>query len=186
MEGTYTCSTEYYADFYDLGSATAASNLSYTLPTGETSYATGSWSQQEGARTAYYWFVVLTVPGNKNLGGRKTIETNGGNTVDTCHYPGSPIAYWPGIRTQSGDVDSGNSYPDLIGLSEEWVACYRAGSGPGCYTSIDSCQVETDQNMSINRPGSPDYQYKTNRVKAGYGSTWVWSYRDGQSVSNPW
>jgi hypothetical protein len=50
VEGTYTCSTEYYADFYDLGSATAASNLSYTLPTGETSYATGSWSQQERSK----------------------------------------------------------------------------------------------------------------------------------------
>ncbi|HYT65495.1 MAG TPA: hypothetical protein VEL51_03715 [Vicinamibacterales bacterium] len=33
---------------------------------------------------------------------------------------------------------------------------------------------------------SPDYQYKTGRVKAGMESNSVWSYRDGQSVSKPW
>jgi hypothetical protein len=47
-------------------------------------------------------------------------------------------------------------------------------------------QVETNQNDLINRPGSPDYQYHTNRVKAGMESTYVWSYRAGQAVSEPW
>lgn len=91
------------------------------------------------------------MPNNANLGGRKAIETDGGNTVDTCHYIGSPIPYWSGIQTQSGDVDSGNSYTDLIGLNEAWVACYR-GIGPNCFVYAYPCQVETNQNNLINWP----------------------------------
>jgi hypothetical protein len=186
VEGNYTCRADIWV--YDYGPLeprpTDVKTISYVLPTGEGTYP-GSWSQQEGARTAYYWYAILTVPNNARLTGRLAIETDGGNTVDTCHYTGSPIASWSGIQRQSGDVDSGNGYTDLVGLNEAWVACYRA-NGPGCFVYAYPCQVETNQNNLINRPGATDYQYKTNRLKAGMESTYVWSYRDGQAISKPW
>lgn len=166
-EGEYTCKADYWAWDYYLGWNQNKRTLTYLFPTGEIT-TPGGWSDQQGARTAHNWYCILT-PNPSNFGGRRVTETDGGSTVDSCHYTGSPIAYWSGIQTQSGDVDSGGGYTDLIGLTEGWVSCYR-GIGPGCYVYAYPCQVETDQNNLINRPGASDYQYKTTRVKAGMES----------------
>jgi hypothetical protein len=178
VEGIYTCSTEYYVDGIDLGTQTDQKNLSYTLPTGETSYP-GYWGDSPWT-TAHYWNVGLT--SSKNLGGRVVAESDGGSEVDTCWYTGSPVAKVTSIPNTSTTVGSDNSYYDKVGWREDAVACYRA-IGTGCFVYAYDCQFEATQNMSINVPGSSNYQYKTNRLKAGINQSSVWSERDGHDQS---
>src|SRR5262249_22070312 len=126
------------------------------------------------------WTVTLT---GGTFKGRTVNEADGGNHVDTCHYDGSPFSSYAGIQgTASAAVNSDSKYADLIGMLDPAIQCYRANA-PGCTTNKAPCQFETDQQMFINKPGSPNYPYITNRVKMGMGFDWAWSYRAGQQAS---
>jgi len=192
VEGSYTCRADIWVYDYEIEPApTDVKTLSYVMPTGETT-TFGNWVTDAGRTTIYHFLANVIAPGNANLSGRLVREQDGGNTVDTCNYPGSPVPRYQGIDPTEYDhpvelVSPGNLYGDEVGMNENTVQCFRANM-PGCFVFAYPCRYETDQNSFINVPGgSPDpQQYKTNRIKMGMESTYVWSYRDGQAVSKTW
>jgi hypothetical protein len=187
VEGTYTCSTDFYANGVDLGIYTAQFSLSYVNPTGEETAdpnQVGHWGDP-GWQTAFVFASYLTVPGGVNLAGRTLQESDGGNASDTCHYGGSPIDEWTGVPILPTPISS-NGYTDQVGWSEHGVACYR-GQGPGCNVIPPlPCGIAGNQIMSINVPGSDYHQYKTNALNAFIWTDKVFSTRDNRETSRLW
>lgn len=186
-EGVYTCKPDLYVYSYYLGTPAYPQTLSYLMPTGETSSFV-TFDLFLGRFTGH-------LTGAATFSGRVLHEADGGNRVDTCHYPGSPVDPYPGIPPSTWDspitVNTNGEYTDNIGMGPDVIDCYR-GQGDNCHIPVvnaeHTCQMETDQRMYVNRPGaSPgDQVYKTNRIKKGIGLTWIWSERDGQPGSTPW
>ena len=171
-EGTYTCKIKWWVESYAFPEVEATQTLTYLVPTGETTIG-NAWSGS--FPTAYKWRGRLT---GGNFVGRQVWEAEGGNDVDTCHFPTSIYPYARGLTIgDPWDVVSNNDYgDDTVGWLWYIVDYYRDHDR-------DPCQSETDQVMKINRPGTSWASYKTNRLKMGFTDTTVWSYRAGQSVS---
>ncbi len=171
VSGLYTCNAAYSVNGQSIGNLQDQNQI-YTIPTGETTLQTG-WSGL--IPTAYKWRGRLAGAGSFN--GRQVRESEGGNDVDTCWWPGSAYAPASGLSGGTWDVNGSNEYgDDTVGWHWQVVDYYRANSRA-------PCQSETDQVMQINRPGSNWATYKTNRLKMGFTNTTVWSYRDGQQQS---
>jgi hypothetical protein len=171
-EGTYTCKIKWWVYYYELPERQATETVTYLVPTGETTIE-NAWS--DAFPTAYKWRGRLS---GGSFVGRRVQEEEGGNDVDTCHFPQS--IYPPAAGLTIGDpwdVGANSEYGnDIVGWLFGPVEYYRAqGRAP--------CQSETDQIMKINRPGTSWPSYKTNRLKMGLSATTVWSERDGHAVS---
>lgn len=175
VSGTYTCYVRFTADGSPVGYLRDWRPI-YTAPTGENTLY-NAWSGL--IPTAYKWRGQLNGAGS--FTGREVQEFEGGNDVDTCWWPGSAYAAVSGLSGGTWSIDASNQYGDDT-VSWHWtmVDYYRSQNRA-------PCQFETDQIMKINKPGSTTWvAYKTNRLKAGFTSTTVWSYRDGQQVSKAW
>lgn len=171
VTGLYTCHAAYSVNGASLGNLVDQQQI-YTIPNGETTLQ-NAWSGL--IPTAYKWRGRLQGAGS--FSGRQVREQEGGNDVDTCWWPGSAYTPASGLSGGTWDVDGSNEYgDDTVGWHWLMVDYYRANARA-------PCQSETDQVMQINRPGSSWATYKTNRLKMGFTSTTVWSYRDGQEVS---
>jgi hypothetical protein len=190
VEGTYKCQADNWFYYTYLGRTEYPMTLSYEMPTGETS-----------SFESFFLFIGRFkghLTGSATFSGRVLHEGDGGNHVDTCHYPGSPIDEYIGVPPSMWDnpvtVNSSGEYIDELAIGPQVIACYRGdtANAPNCFIPVvnaqNTCQFETDQRMYINRPGaSPgDQIYKTNRIKKGIGLTWIWSERDGKPGSTPW
>lgn len=151
------------------------SPLTITFPTSETTFG-NAWAGLANYATVYKWRATVS-NGSFSFTGRTVTEYDGGNGNDTCWFPNSSIP--PQVRVSGGSwtIDGSNQYgDDGVGWTENAVQYYRsAGRAP--------CQTEFDQIMKMNNPNGPDVAYKTNRLKAGFTSTSVWSERDGHAVS---
>jgi hypothetical protein len=183
VEGNYTCKAEFWVYDYELDPpALDVKTLSYAIPTGETT-TQNAWSGQPNEAKLYKWDATLSADTGVSFAGRVLTESDGGNAVDTCWFQGSAIYKADSLTGQfntmghTWTVATGNTYgDDFIGWLESAVTYYRGqGRAP--------CQFEFSQVMSINRPGSQDVNYKTNRIEAGFTLTSAWSERDGHSVS---
>lgn len=176
VSGTYTCRVRFTADGSPVGGNLQDAKPIYTTPTGEGTLH-NAWSGL--IPTAYKWRGQLNGAGS--FAGREVQEFEGGNDVDTCWWPDSAYAPASGLTGGTWSIDANNQYgDDTVGWHWTMVDYYRSHNRA-------PCQFETDQIMKINYPGSATWlAYKTNRLKAGFTSTTVWSYRDGQQVSKNW
>lgn len=173
--GSYRCEIDWYVNETYLGQSQNTKTLSYPVPTGESTSGSGEgtgWSSTYP--TVYKWMQTLSAGTFK---GRNVSEHDGGNGDDTCWFSGSAIGKWESITGGSWPVDTNNRWgADYVGWLPTAVSYYRAqGRAP--------CMTEFDQDMKINRPGTTEYKYRTNRLKAGFTSGSVWSERDGLAQS---
>ena len=170
-EGTYTCKIKWWVQTSYLGEPQATVQLSYLVPTTETTMTNG-WSQNI---PTYYNFRALLI--GASFTGRKVHEDAGSNEVDTCWFNGSTYPQYTGLRQSEWTVESNNTYgDDTVGWHWQPVDYYRQQNRA-------PCQWEITQQMEINRPGGNWAWYKTNRLKAGFTNTTVWAERDGEYAS---
>jgi hypothetical protein len=157
---------------YELPERQATQTVTYLVPSGETTFE-NAWA--EAFPSAFKWRGRLS---GGSFVGRRVKEEEGGNDVDTCWWPGSQYPAATGLTIgDPWDVGANSEYgDDFVGWLPDLVSYYRSQLRA-------PCQNETDQNMKINRPASNWASYKTNRLKMGFTTTTVWSYRDGQAVS---
>lgn len=172
VEGTYRCTIQWYVGGFELPQRQATATISYTTPSSETTLQ-NAWAGSPYG-TVFKWRGRLN---GGNYAGRQVSEEDGGGHVDTCYFAGGPFDPEEGLSGGLWDVDSSSEYgDDGVGWAEFAVSVYRNHNRA-------PCRFEVDQIMKINRPGSSWVSYKTNRLKAGFTSTTVWSERDGQVVS---
>lgn len=195
ITGTYKCTIQWTIDTYTVPLRQKNLEISYVVPTGETTTAAG-FATMTGYRTAGMWNVVLTYPGSLNFKGRHVDESLGSGTIaDSCHYSLSAVPH-TNTTTLPTDwvVKSDNSLTgrggyagndgDWVGWTEGPVAYYRGSTGG---PNMAPCGYSLTQDMTINRPGASDVTYRTGIVlEAGITSTKVWSKRDGQYQERVW
>jgi len=107
IEGTYRCTVDWWADEYYLGQGEATVQVSYTVPTGETTESGGWW---EGGTSAHKWNQTLT---GGSFVGRQVTEQDGGGGNDTCWFPGS--------RIPKGEAVTGGSWPVKTNKTEACI-----------------------------------------------------------------
>ena len=147
------------------------------LPTGESISGIG-W---RGFYGNYGAFKGSLTGGTFN--GRRVREQDGGSGLDTCWYPGSSIVLWTAVTGGDWGVSNNEYGEDHIGWGTNAISHYRDAGRTGG----DGCRAEFDQDMHINLGSQwSTTPYKTNRIKAGIGSTWIWSERDGVVQSRSW
>lgn len=90
-EGLYKCSVQWWVNNTQLPLQWAQFNLSYLVPTSETTTSLG-WPSVYPYRSAHAWKVTLnhTTPG-VSFKGRYVSESFGGSVSETCHFSGSNI-----------------------------------------------------------------------------------------------
>jgi hypothetical protein len=178
VEGTYTCTIDWWVDYTYLGQRQAQATLSYINPTGETSSPQGWWGSES---SVHRWKQTLL---GGNFSGRRVSEEDAGGGSDGCHYSGSPVNWSGKVSTENylWPVGTDSTWgDDLIGWSSAQAAHYRAaGRAP--------CEALMPQRMVINRPGPGGVfePYVTNTLKLGITDTTVYSSRAGQEVERIW
>jgi hypothetical protein len=176
-EGTYTCKIDWWINSTYVGRGQATQNVSYSVPTGETT-ASGGWLAEDDS--VHKWNVTLT---GGNFVGRNVKESNASAPEDTCHYEGATPPFNPGVTSANDPwliiADNKWNEPDNVGLGTNIASYYRTHLAA-------PCEFTTYQRMEINIPGAGYQSYVTNTLKAGVTVSTVWSQRAGVEAERIW